>query len=70
MIPSIPFKILTIQKRNGELVRETRNATTLPQAHAVLERELRKPHTRVAELWVCLCASPRHGGLDDYDPTK
>lgn len=64
MIPSIPFQIKTTMRVGDTMRQETRNATTLPQAVEIAEKELRKPTSRRVETWVCLNSADRRGGAD------
>lgn len=61
-VPAIPFQIVTLIRIAGAQRQETRNATTLPQAMEIAERELRKPHTKHAEVLLRIyCADRRNG---------
>lgn len=63
MVPSIPYRIVTTVRVGTALRQETRNATTLPQAMAIAEREANKPHTRQVEVLCCLYVAARRGGV-------
>lgn len=67
MIPSIPFRIETLARYGAVLRRETRNASNLAQAMAILDRELGKPTTRVSTVYMALHSAGRNGGADAID---
>lgn len=69
-IPSIPFVIITISKVGETVRREQRNATTLPQAYDIYEKELRKPLTRICMITMTVEETVRHGGADDHRRTR